>query len=388
MSKKKMYGLLTFIIFTFTLLAIVVIYEFNKYTGGGSPYDQVVSNEEDGNTGEGKNQDEGNEEVTQAPTPSPTTEPEVWEDIKLLFAGDIYLSDYVIKNYDNSGIDGIVSSDMKEFFHQADIFMANQEFTFSTRGTPAADKQYTFRVNPGYVTVFQDMGLDIVTLANNHSLDFGIDAFVDSFDTLTQAGITYTGVGNNLTEAREIKYKEVKGKKLAFLAASRVIPVPEWNATNTKPGMLTTYDPTYLLEDIKQASEESDFVVVYVHWGEEKKETPLDYQRTMAKQYIDAGADLVIGSHPHVLQGIEYYNGKPIVYSLGNFIFYSNINQTAVLEVGINEENQAELKLLPAKAEGAKTSLITDVSAIQKFYEYMKKISFDITFDENGKVLP
>ena len=97
--------------------------------------------------------------------------------------------------------------------------------------------------------------------------------------------------------------------------------------------MLATYDPTLLLEEIRKQKQENDYVFVMVHWGIERDERPQEYQRTLGKQYIDAGADLVIGSHPHVLQGVEYYKEKAIVYSLGNFIFGSSIPRTALLEV-------------------------------------------------------
>jgi poly-gamma-glutamate synthesis protein (capsule biosynthesis protein) len=231
------------------------------------------------------------------------------------------------------------------------------------------------------------MGIDIVTLANNHSMDFGIEALKDSFTTLNNADILYSGAGNNLEEARDIKYIEVQNKTFAYLSASRVIPEPGWNAGSNKAGMLTTYDPTNLVEDIKEARENSDFVVVYVHWGIEKATKPEEYQRNLAKAYIDAGADLVVGSHPHVLQGIEYYNSKPIVYSLGNFIFYNAIAQTAVLKVTVNEQNEATLKLLPARAENAQTSFVTLESVVTGFYKSMEEISFGIKFEPDGTVV-
>jgi poly-gamma-glutamate synthesis protein (capsule biosynthesis protein) len=141
------------------------------------------------------------------------------------------------------------------------------------------------------------------------------------------------------------------------------------------------------VEDIKEARENSDFVVVYVHWGIEKATKPEEYQRNLAKAYIDAGADLVVGSHPHVLQGIEYYNSKPIVYSLGNFIFYNAIAQTAVLKVTVNEQNEATLKLLPARAENAQTSFVTLESVVTGFYKSMEEISFGIKFEPDGTVV-
>lgn len=381
MKKKTMYFLLAFMLTTFSLLAVVIVWALNysgRNVGNNNTNVEVVT---EGMT----------PSVTAVPTKEPTLTPtpteKPFQDIVLVFAGDIYLSDYVTKQYDQLGIDGILSKDLQEEFKSADASMVNQEFTFSTRGTKAQDKQYTFRVNPSYAKVFTDMGIDIVTLANNHSMDFGIEALQDSFTTLEDSGILYSGAGNDLEEARDIKYIENQNKTLAFLSASRVIPVPGWNAGSNKAGMLTTYDPTYLVEDIKEARENSDYVVVYVHWGIERATKPKEYQRNLAKAYIDAGADIIIGSHPHVLQGIEYYNGKPIVYSLGNFMFYNAISQTAVLKVTVNEENNATLKLLPAKAENAKTSFITSENMIDGFYESMEEISFGVTYGEDGTVI-
>lgn len=382
MKKKTMYFLLAFILSTFTLLGIVIMWAFNNW---GSD----TGNNKNINNG-GVIQDE-NEVVTLAPTESPTVSPtptkEPFKEIVLLFAGDIYMSDYVVKQYDKSGIDGILSKELQEEFKTADVAMVNQEFTFSERGTKARNKQYTFRVNPRYVSAFLDMGIDIVTLANNHSMDFGEEALQDSFTTLDNAGILYSGAGNNLSEARDIKYIEIQDKTFAYLSASRVIPETDWNASSNKPGMLTTYDSANLVEDIKTARENSDFVVVYVHWGIERAVKPEEYQRNLAKAYIDAGADMVVGSHPHVLQGIEYYNGKPIIYSLGNFIFYNSIPQTAVLKVIVNEQNEATIKLLPAKAENGKTSQVTLESLVEGFYKSMKDISFGVDFEADGTVI-
>jgi poly-gamma-glutamate synthesis protein (capsule biosynthesis protein) len=396
MSKKKMYWLLAFIITTFALLGVVVTLEFNRY----SPW-KGQSNNGEQNTGDFVDTADGNqsgesdnasadEETSDSQPGTKTADTEdamPWEDIVLLFSGDINMTEVIQSNYKQSGIDGILANNFREEFINADIAMVNQEFAFTTGGTKARDKQYTFRVNPDYVQIFKDMQIDVVTLANNHTMDFGTVGLTDTFDTLKSAGIPYVGAGNNITEAREIKYFEVKDKKIACLGASRVIPETDWNAYSNKPGMLTTYDPAMLVEDIKTAKSQSDFVVVYVHWGVEKQNSPKEYQRGLAKQYIDAGADLVVGSHPHVLQGIEYYNGKPIIYSLGNFMFYSNISQTALLKATINEQNEVKLQLIPGKAENAFTYPLEETEDIQKFYDYMTDISFGIGFDSNGNVI-
>lgn len=397
MSKKKMYWLLTFIIATFALLGVVVTVEFNRY----SPWKGQSNNGEqntgdfvdtaDGNQSGEESDDASVDEETSDSQPgtltADTEDAMPWEDIVLLFSGDINMTEVIQSNYKQNGIDGILANNFREEFINADIAMVNQEFAFTTGGTKARDKQYTFRVNPDYVQIFKDMQIDVVTLANNHTMDFGTVGLTDTFDTLKSAGIPYVGAGNNITEAREIKFFEVKDKKIACLGASRVIPETDWNAYSNKPGMLTTYDPAMLVEDIKTAKSQSDFVVVYVHWGVEKQNSPKEYQRGLAKQYIDAGADLVVGSHPHVLQGIEYYNGKPIIYSLGNFMFYSNISQTALLKATINEQNEVKLQLIPGKAENAFTYPLEETEDIQKFYQYMTDISFGIGFDSNGNVI-
>ncbi len=392
MSKRRMYGLLAFIIFTFSLLAVVIIYEAGDFSWNNKgKNNSIVGDRNSGsevNTtavpkpSEPQNSQVSEGSVTEVPKPTVTEEP--WKDITMLFTGDIYLSDVVVNAYKGKGIEAIVEKGLLSEMQGADLTMSNQEFAFSTGGTAAEDKQYTFRVNPDYITAFQDMGIDIVTLANNHTMDFGLTALEDSFDTLNGAGIDYVGAGSNLSDARKIHYSENQGKTIAFLAASRVIPVYEWNAAENKAGLFTTYDPTLLLEDIKTASENSDYVVVYLHWGIERAELPKDYQHSLAKQYIDAGADLVIGSHPHVLQGVEYYKGKPIVYSLGNYIFYSNIQRTAVLKITLDEDMNTKLQLLPAKAENAMTKLLSDTEEISQFYKYMESISFGVGFDESG----
>ncbi len=397
MSRKKMYRLLAFIIATFALLGVVVTLELNRYSpwkgqsnNGGQNTGDIIDTAGDNQSGEDSDGASTHEDTSDSQTGSETADTEdtkPWEDIVLLFSGDINMTEVIQSNYKQNGIDGILANKFREEFINADIAMVNQEFAFTTGGTKARDKQYTFRVSPDYVQIFKDMQIDVVTLANNHTMDFGTVGLTDTFDTLNSAGIPYVGAGNNITEARDIKYFEVKDKKIACLGASRVIPETDWNAYNNKPGMLTTYDPAMLVEDIKTAKSQSDFVVVYVHWGIEKQNSPKEYQRGLAKQYIDAGADLVVGSHPHVLQGIEYYNGKPIIYSLGNFMFYSNIIQTALLKVSVNEQNEAKLQLIPGKAENAFTHPLENTEDLQKFYQYMTEISFGVGFDSDGNVV-
>ena len=178
------------------------------------------------------------------------------------------------------------------------------------------------------------------------------------------------------------------GRTFGFLAASRVFPKGYWAAGPDHLGMLTAYDSAVLLEEIQRAKESCDFLTVYVHWGIERNTKPESYQRTLGQQYIDAGADLVIGSHPHVLQGIEYYKGKPIVYSLGNFVFGSSIPKTMLLQVDVPQEGEPSLILIPGTSSAGYTRMLTEESEKEAFYRCMEELSFGISVDETGRIRP
>lgn len=302
--------------------------------------------------------------------------------MSLVLGGDVNIHRFQ-DGYKRKGIGHMLAEDCLKIMTDADFTMVNQEFPFSDRGEPMEDKTYTFREDPSLVTVLSDMGVDMVSLANNHILDYGREALEDTLNTLHQAGIPYGGAGMNYEEAKSLRIFEIKGKKLGVLCASRVIPVSDWNATAGKPGVFTTYDPTNLIKEIKAAKKQCDLVLVYVHWGVERQELPESYQQTMARQYIDSGADMVIGAHPHIWQGIEFYKGKPIAYSLGNLIF-SNTTETALLKIEISEENQMGLTVLPLERSGYQ--LISHRNK-QEFLQKLQNISFGVKIEENGKVV-
>ena len=308
----------------------------------------------------------------------------------LLFGGDVLLSSHVLNAYQSAGgIHGVLDEGYRKVIRDAGFFMVNEEFPFSSRGVQAEDKEYTFRLEPERVSMFQEMGIDAVTLANNHALDFGQEALLDSVAVLDGAGILHTGAGANLTEARKPVETVIDGQRIAVIGATRVIPESSWAAGKNHPGMLSSYDATELLKEIRAQKDEGKLVIVYVHWGIERDENPLEYQRTLGQQYIDAGADLVIGSHPHVLQGIEYYKGKPIVYSLGNFVFGSSIPKTMLLEVKLPEEDAPlRLRLIPGTSGAGYTRMLNDAGKIQEFYQYIESISFGISIGADGTVIP
>ena len=150
----------------------------------------------------------------------------VVEDFTMLFTGDVMIQ-RCTGLYDSKGINGIISDYIEEEMVAADMTMINNEFPFSTRGSQHPDKQFTFRVDPKYVSMLQDMGVDVASLANNHALDYMTDSLLDTFTTLDNAGIPYVGAGETKERAEEAIFVEAGGRKIGVLSASRVIPVVE-----------------------------------------------------------------------------------------------------------------------------------------------------------------
>lgn len=314
------------------------------------------------------------------------TKPSEKDCVSFLFAGDIYLSEHVRNAYTGAGgIDGVLSEGLRAEIAAADLFAANEEFPFSDRGTPAPDKQFTFRLPVEQVHLMQEIGTDLVTLANNHALDYGRDALLDTCRVLDEAGILHVGGGENLEEASRPEIVEIDGVRFGFLGASRVFPVADWAAAGNRPGMLSAYDGDALCGVIREAKKQCDYLTVYVHWGIERNTMPEGYQRTQGKQYIDAGADLVVGSHPHVLQGIEYYQGKPILYSLGNFIFGSSIPETMLVKVRVKTDGSTSLSLVPATSSGGYTREMEPAKR-KAFYQKLESLSEGVRIDETGTV--
>lgn len=309
----------------------------------------------------------------------------------IVYTGDVCLHSGVEHTYLTSGVDGIIGEKLLGDLTGADYTVINHEFCFSTGGTKQ-DKTYTFRADPQNVTLLNEMGVDLASLANNHALDYGTEALSDTFLTLDGAGIAYMGAGETVERAAEMITVETNGYTLGFLAASRVYPSAQWSVRNRQPGMLSAYDPDYLAKIVEEKVAQCDYLMVYLHWGVEKAERPEEYERSLAQVLIDRGADAVIGSHPHVLQGVEFYKGKPIFYSLGNFVFNASIGRTAFLRATVDFEAAAAesaenlsdyvvWQMIPCRTVGYCTEEITDPDARLSFYEYMQSISYDISYD-------
>ncbi len=205
------------------------------------------------------------------------------------------------------------------YLKSADIIFANLEVPLTDRGTPMPDKGYTYRARPIWAKVLASNGFNLLALANNHLLDYGNEGLTDTINLLRKEGIKFCGAGENIRQARQAARLEVNGIKIACLAYSLTFP-EEFYATENRPGTAFAYEE-FLKEDIPAARASADILIVSFHWGGELRQIPKPYQRKLARKVVDLGADIVLGHHPHILQGIEVYRGKLIAYSLGNLAF-------------------------------------------------------------------
>ncbi|MDE5086259.1 MAG: CapA family protein [Trichodesmium sp. St16_bin2-tuft] len=259
--------------------------------------------------------------------------------VTLMFAGDVNLSNLVKKDYK------LPFAKMDEY-RAADLSIVNLENPLTRSTLNNTNLQQKSIVNPSYVKALTSGGVDIVNLANDHTLGYEQKGLLETIETLKDAGIHSLGAGKTKKEARRPKIIEVKGQKIAYLNYYDTDLQPTAPSVN-----VNSRNKDRISSDIQNLREQVDWIIVNYHWGVELSEYPGDWQIDMARMTIDQGADLVVGHHPKVLQGAEIYQGRPIVYSLGNFIFGDTSNkesdyETAVLKVSL-KPGKMKVELLP-----------------------------------------
>ena len=334
------------------------------------------------------------EPTTEEPTTEePTTTQPPYEPITLAFAGDMYLSDKLYGYYQKDGLTGFMGQSILDIFQKTDIMVANHEYVATDLPESAKDtiQIYNFKAPTAREVLWDEMGVDIVSLANNHAMDYGLQSLVDCLDTIDKLNVKYIGAGRNLADAKKAEIYEMNGKKIAILASCYFIPGWSWYAQENRPGVMTTYEGTdrygMVKDEIKRLKEEEgcDIVGVYVHYGKEHTTQIISRQKNVSYGYIDSGADFVIGSHAHNLQGIEIYKDAPIYYNLGNFLFTNKATDTMVVNLVINEDNSITTKITPCKSKSFKVWEVTGQEALDIF-NHVESISVNVEIDDEGNV--
>jgi len=251
----------------------------------------------------------------------------------------------------------------------ADLAIVNLETAITTRGTPAV-KSFHFRAPPSAFTALRSAGIDLVTQANNHGMDFGLVGLQDSLDAAGAANLPVVGIGRDDKEAFTPYRVTVRDQRIAVLGATDVLDtnlIGSWTAGPGKPGLASAKDPARLVAAVQAARSSSDTVVVYLHYGAELQSCPTDRQRTLVRQLVDAGADIIVGSHAHVLLGAGYLGGAYVDYGLGNFVFYVErpgpTRQTGVLTLTTRGRSVTGSRWDPATIEGGAARPLTGAAA-------------------------
>ncbi|MEK0312561.1 CapA family protein [Cohnella sp. 56] len=240
--------------------------------------------------------------------------------IKMIFAGDTMMDGSVKEAIRRHGVD-YPFSQIKDEVAKADYAVLNLETSVTEASDKDLNQRFNFKSEAGSLDGIKHAGFDMVSLGNNHVLDYKEKGLRDTLKNVEKAGLRHVGAGLNEEEAFRFETVQLNGVTVKIGAVTRFMPTTAWKATDKKPGVASAYEPEKFLEAIRAASKEADYVLVFIHWGVENTTTPQPWQHKLAADMLDAGASAVVGSHPHVLQGFEFHKGKPIAYSIGNFLF-------------------------------------------------------------------
>ncbi len=305
------------------------------------------------------------------------------KEISFCAAGDVMM-DRGVKNHIKKEGRGYPFKNVSLFIKAHDISFCNLEGAVSLR--KKRQKTYAFRCEPKYFRGFPACGFNFVSIANNHIMDCEQGGIADTIAELTKYNICYSGGGKNRADAIEAKYYTVKGVKIGFLAyvdmPFKFEEIPD-SAAFPQPAHGKVYE---IKKEIKKAARKSDFIIVSFHWGEEYKHYPAKRQENLARAAVDAGAGLVLGHHPHVLQGIEKYKGKYIFYSLGNFVFdqyREKQTQSMVFSCKIKNNKITDAFVTPVRIKHSRPAFAREKDAVKikkNIVKYSK--GMNVEFDE------
>jgi poly-gamma-glutamate synthesis protein (capsule biosynthesis protein) len=298
--------------------------------------------------------------------PSPPAEP-ARGTFTLAFAGDIHFAGPIAAHLraDPTTVLGA----MAPVLRAADLTIANLE-TAVTEGGDVQQKQYVFRAPDTAFDALRAAGIDVVTNANNHGMDYGQRGLQDTLAAAAAKHFPLVGSGQDEDAAYSPYVRTLHGWRVAVLGASQVIApelVNDWTAGPDHPGLASAYRLDRLVQAVRDARRRADVVVVYVHWGQERNPCPTDRQRTLARQLVDAGADVVVGSHAHVVQGAGRLGGSYVAYGLGNFLFYATgsgpSTRTSVLTLTMTGRHVVRAQRTPARIDRGWTTPLTGAAA-------------------------
>jgi poly-gamma-glutamate synthesis protein (capsule biosynthesis protein) len=286
--------------------------------------------------------------------------------VVLAFGGDVHFEG-ILHDKLAAGA-GSVLAPIAPVVGSADLAMVNLETAVTLRGSPQA-KTYTFRAPSAAFTALSSAGIDVATMANNHGMDYGAVGLQDSLAAVQASHFPVVGIGATEAQAYAPYRTTIKGQRISIIGATQVIDenlIAAWTATPDHGGLASAKRVDRLVQEVQAARANSDTVVVFLHWGVEQQNCPSDAQRTIAQQLVDAGADIVIGSHAHVLLGAGHLGNAFVDYGLGNFAFYATddpYTRSGVLFLTVTGRHVDDYTWKPARIEGGVPHPLTGSAA-------------------------
>jgi poly-gamma-glutamate capsule biosynthesis protein CapA/YwtB (metallophosphatase superfamily) len=272
-------------------------------------------------------------------------------DITLAFAGDVHFTGRTLKLLaDPATAFGPIAA----VLGSADFTAVNLETAVTSEGTPQP-KTYHFRAPATAFTALRDAGVDLVTMANNHVLDYGQAGLAGTLNAAKAARFPYVGIGTNAAAAWAPYVVRVKGVKIAIIGVSQVAELASsWVATGTRPGEANSIDLGHTLAAVRSAKRLASVVIVFMHWGTEGESCPDPNQLSLARQLSAAGASIIVGAHAHMLQGSGWLGHTFVAYGMGNFLWWENSYSTAtgVLELTLHPHAPLTSRFIPAVVSG------------------------------------
>nr|WP_240777284.1 CapA family protein [Nonomuraea basaltis] len=315
------------------------------------------------------------QEAAASPTEKPTRERRPYT---ISFGGDVHFEGILRPRLANPRT---ALGPIANVLRKADLSMVNLETAITTGGTPAPGKQFTFRAPATAFTALKAAGVDVVSMANNHGMDYMESGLADSLAAIKRSKYPVVGIGKDAAEAYKPFRKTVNGNRVAIIGATQVLDaefIQSWTATADKGGLASAKDEASLLRAVRQARKNSDTVIVHLHWGTEMQKCPNQAQLSLAPKLVKAGADVVVGGHAHILLGSGYLNNAYVSYGMGNFIFYNSnpatTGRTGVLTLTINGRKVLKDQWTPATIQGgvpvqmtgsARTQAVADWKALR-----------------------
>jgi poly-gamma-glutamate capsule biosynthesis protein CapA/YwtB (metallophosphatase superfamily) len=323
----------------------------------------------------------------------PLSEPVQAPMTSIVAVGDIMIGSHVAYFLNKFGV-GYPFDSTRQILISGDATIGNLEAPFSKTGTQF-EKEFAFKIHPKYARGLPAAGFDVFTLANNHTMDFGKDALINTMRTLDTLGIGHCGAGVSYSESKKPALFTKDGITFAFLGYSCTFPKEFW-ARHDSAGTCSPNESD-MVESIRACKKIADYTIASFHWGQELRDTPKDYQIYLAHLAIDAGADLILGHHPHILQGMEIYKNRLIIYSLGNFTFgaYSeNAKESMIVKVYLTYAGLAYARVYPLSVYNNDVNFqpkVVDGQQAQGIFTHLNEISaalnnHAIIVNENGLI--